>query len=769
MTEPSGSPDAPAPARGLLTLAVFAATFATHAAATLRAGAFDDAFITYTFARNVAAGLGFVWSPGEAPTYGSSTIPYALLLAAVHRLGGSIPAASLLIGCAGWAGANALLFRLFQPWGTRAALAAALLNALSLRAVQASLGMETGLYVLLVCAAFHAYATERLHLAGLLAGVVTAFRLDGALVPLLLVGHASLVGRDGSRGRLRRALRVAGPALLILLPAAVAAQACLGSVLPNALLAKTRGFALAPPFGPSTLLGALHGPGPGHDVFVPALLLLLGLGGLLLGAAGCRAPERLLFLWGVVYLLVFTASRIPESPWYAAALLPVLYQGAVEATRTAAGALRRRFGRPALARIAWLPIAAALAAAALATVQAVRADPLGTLSGGTAEHRLLAETVLDDMRARSLPQASVLAFEVGSLGYLVPGRVYDVMGLVSPEVVARGPDAGPQELLLRHHPDYAVVADKRLSPPLSALVESRAFREEYAVIASQPTGQQADYQVLRRMPGRWRVAWTSAAAALTVHPGAEARLSVPDLRQDDALVCLDTESAGSGPVRTVLDLGAGDDPATRFPFWIPAGAHAVCRPGGISGRLRAMAIELPEGREPLTVSRFTALEARDDPSPAGRFLTCLELAGFTVAGPASPELGLGHLAVEAGTVSAHPPSGFVLRIRNAHRPVAVRFTAALAPDTPAMRTDGVTFTVSNSSKTLFVRHVRASSQYDEVGVAIPGAEGEDAVTLAFTTTAGPAGNTDFDWAEWRHLAIEVDGRSHPMPEACPVP
>jgi hypothetical protein len=771
VTEPAGPPAAPRRADHL-TLAVFAATLATHAAATWKAGAFDDAFITYTFARNVAAGHGFVWFPGEAPLYGSSTVPYALLLAALQGLGASIPAASTSIGCLAWAGANALLFRCFlAPWGMGAALAAAALNALSLRAVSASLGMETGLYVLLVCAAFWAYGAGRLRLSGALAGLVVVTRLDGALVPMLLVAHALLAFPEGRLSRRRRAACVALPAFLVVVPWGVALQAYFGSVVPHTLLAKTQGMALAPAFSPLTVLRALAGPRAGDDLVLPATVLALGLLGIALGAHRWRAPQNLFFLWGGAYLALFTASRIPESPWYAAALLPVLHQGAVAATRALQVALRRVFmgGGTRLTYLVWLPAAAQLVAATIATGRAVRTDPLGRNSNVTAEHRLLAELVLEDMRSRGRAEASVLAFEVGYLGYLIPGRVHDVLGLVSPEVVERGPLDGPMHLLSRHQPDYAVLVDARLSPPLSPLVESRAFREQYALISSQPTSHGADYQVLRRQPDRWHTTWVSPPLRATANAGGALRLAVPDVAQDGGMVCLDADSRGAGPLLTTLDLGDGDEAATRFPFWIAAGVRAFCRPGGFSGQLHAINVSVPAGREPLTITGLSILAAREDFSPAGRFRACLESPTLSVAGPVSATLRPDHVSVAEGTVVANPPSGFVLRLRNDGRPVTVRFAPALAPHTPPARTDGVTFVLAAAGHTLFERHVVPGPAYPDVAVVVPGSEGHKEVDLAFTTTPGPNGDAGWDWAEWRHLALDLGDVSLRMPDACPVP
>jgi hypothetical protein len=324
-------------------------------------------------------------------------------------------------------------------------------------------------------------------------------------------------------------------------------------------------------------------------------------------------------------------------------------------------------------------------------------------------------------------------------------------------------------LLERYRPDYAVLVDSRLAPPLSPLVESRAFREQYAVISSQPTSHGADYQVLRREPDRWRTTWETTPLQVTVNTAGRARIPVPDVAQDGGLVCLETNSLGAGPLLTTLDLGEGDEPATEFALWIAAGAHAACRPAGFSGRLRAVSVMVPEGRAPLTVTGLSTLATPSDSSPAGRFRTCVESPALSVLGPVSAAMSLDHLWLAEGTVFANPPSGFVLRVRNGRRPVTVRFRPALAPETPAARSDGTTFILATEGRPLFERHVVPALAYPAVIIRVPGSEGRAELKLAFSTTPGPHDDAGWDWAQWQELTLEVGEASLRMPLACPAP
>jgi hypothetical protein len=74
---------------------------------------FDDAYITYRYARNLATGQGFVYNPGEA-VLGTTAALYGLLLGLLSLLGADIPQASHLLSIIGWAASVVLVERIGQ-------------------------------------------------------------------------------------------------------------------------------------------------------------------------------------------------------------------------------------------------------------------------------------------------------------------------------------------------------------------------------------------------------------------------------------------------------------------------------------------------------------------------------------------------------------------------------------------------------------------------------------------------------------------------------
>jgi hypothetical protein len=205
----------------------------------------DDAYISYRYAENLAAGHGLVYNPGER-VEGYSNYLYVLLLTPVHWVtsGEGVWVASVALNLLLLAFAL-LLFdghvqrRLEPP----ARAAATLLFALSPTLwLWAGSGMETALVVLLqlsICLAVERVCEDGddAALAPLCAavGLSVLTRADGFIAPLIAVGYLAL------RRRGRAALR-AGATLLVVSAAHLAWRyAYYGDLLPNTYYVKVAG------------------------------------------------------------------------------------------------------------------------------------------------------------------------------------------------------------------------------------------------------------------------------------------------------------------------------------------------------------------------------------------------------------------------------------------------------------------------------------------------------------------------------------------------
>jgi hypothetical protein len=458
---------------------------------TLRADHYDDAFISYVFARNLANGHGITWVAGDAPLYGSTSLLYTVLLALAGRLGWDIPFASGLLGALAWAAAAALLFPLLQRWSLAAALGGALLFALWPLAASLSMGMESGLYTALALLALLLQAEGRPRGAACTAALATLTRPEGLLLLLVLFGDGvrGTVARD-TRARLKQAARPLLPGALLLALALSLEAAYFGTVIPEPVVAKAGfGCDVAGCFSPWAFAGLLA-VRVGRPV---ALLLLAGASlGLVRAAPSAAGRGQLLLVWSAVHAGALLAARAPDAPWYYAPLVPAVL--AAYAHGLAAPAPRWR----SLALAGRIALIATLAIAAVSTSWRIVRDPLGANVEWNLEKRQLAAVVLDDMTRRGKATANLLAFEVGYVGWAVPGRVYDMLGLVTPGLQPCLQGRDPAATLLSLDPDYVLVIDDGSHRATSCVYQAALRSPRLRPLLRMPRRWGHDYVVFAR-------------------------------------------------------------------------------------------------------------------------------------------------------------------------------------------------------------------------------------------------------------------------------
>ncbi|HSK75844.1 MAG TPA: hypothetical protein VLQ45_05255 [Thermoanaerobaculia bacterium] len=419
----------------------------------------DDAYITFRFAANLASGDGFVFNPGE-PSNGFTSALWTLALAAVALVAGpqSLPAAAQALGVvchAAAAGVTAALVldRLGRPW--IAALAGLAIGVNPLLVLLAVSGMETPLALLLIALALWLYARhglERPFRLGAVLGLAFLARPESALLAVVIFAVES--GRAaGAWSRRRRAglrnLVLYGFAILV-----VAGPWIAGS------------WWRSGDFLPPTLEGKLIGRLPErHGITYPELAALSASDRARLAAANLRglfAPSEggALALPAVLGIAAVALSSL--HPAVRARLRPhgplLLVAGSF--TALFLGTLAFLFPLP-MPRYA-VPLLPAATAAAFVGVGSLlpRAEKAGVfallLASGAAAGALLlahrafvphaaAERVRGEIGrwlAASVPKDSVVALEpIGQIGFTSGLRIVDLGGLVSPEVwpyIARG-------------------------------------------------------------------------------------------------------------------------------------------------------------------------------------------------------------------------------------------------------------------------------------------------------------------------------------------
>lgn len=394
---------------------------------------YDDAFITYRYARNWAEGAGLTYNPGET-VLGTTAPGWALLLgllARVTRL--EVPAWGTLLSLAALTGCALLLGRgLFAEKDRSFQFALLFLGlAATLRWNVEMLGAETfGVAFCGIAAAFLAFR-ERPVWAGALAAVAAAFRPDAVLLGGAL-GLTLWIDR-------RRFPRRYAAALLAGLGLGLAwLQFQFGTVVPNTLAGKQ-----------AELARVLHGYSlsewlwlrRGLPLISVLLLLALAALGLWLGRERLRQPFALaLGLWLACLEIAYRQLGVPFAPWYPVpallGLLALATLGAMQLGRKAA-----------FAALLLLPVA--LPSLLWMHGQWGRPpDPRYRLYASLGRY----------LEREAPPGATVASVEIGVLGYFAQRPVLDLAGLVSPEVLRAGERGGLADLVAAVQPAYLVDA-----------------------------------------------------------------------------------------------------------------------------------------------------------------------------------------------------------------------------------------------------------------------------------------------------------------------
>lgn len=465
--------------------------------------AYDDAFITYRYALNLASGDGLVYNAGER-VFGTTAPGYAVLLGVLASpRPESVPAISGAL-CAMALAAAGLAF---YTYGVRrdawlAGVVAAIVFIVNPLALEA-FGGEMVPQAALALWALVFVALDRPALAAACGVGATMLRPDGAIVLVWAMGWHVWRAR-------RVPWRVVAVAGLVLALWFGALWLYFGSPLPATLAAKQaqrasgawRGFGtdfalwvLSLTTMPSPFLVArTHG---GFTTF-----LVLGLGGLLV--LPWRRRWWGLIAWPVLVCLAYRQLRLPFYHWYAVpplTLLAVTAGLSCEAGAQAVAAIVRRWWpgraswRPAYPVIAGVIVAIVLAA----VVRPLSAFPIATRHWfpGPGERAYI--EVGRWLAANTPADASVGYIEVGFVGYHSRRRIVDPFGLVTKDAGASVAAGDFLRAYRQHRPDVILHSPVFFPAQMGRLDREAWFSGEYRAVATLDSGRGYPLTVYRRL------------------------------------------------------------------------------------------------------------------------------------------------------------------------------------------------------------------------------------------------------------------------------
>lgn len=199
---------------------------------------FDDLYITFRYALNIARGNGFVYNLHE-PVLGTTTPLWTLILALCSAVRLPLTDSALTLSLLSDVATALLIVRAMLQLGYSQAVAGSasilflcFFDYFSL----ARSGMETAFFVMLVTATLHEIAAKRVVTAGFCCGLACITRPEGCILVLVLILSLCLHRRSLSKtsallGLGLLALCVAGWGLF--------AEITFGSIVPQSIVAKS--------------------------------------------------------------------------------------------------------------------------------------------------------------------------------------------------------------------------------------------------------------------------------------------------------------------------------------------------------------------------------------------------------------------------------------------------------------------------------------------------------------------------------------------------
>ncbi len=458
----------------------------------LRGYVTDDTFIHLRYAQNLLERGEFAFNPGER-TYGATSPLWVGGLMVLLKLGLAPLSAAwllgLLCGLLVLVFLDALLVELKVPavWATAVlwlAASDAWFLRWSLSGMETPLATATLLLLLwpLAAAPVRTSRGQRYFAWGIAAGLAGLVRpefmlLGPAALPWLLAKE-KLLGGARWAGVWQMALTAATGWLLALGPWLVLTLRLFGRLVPETASAKSYGLSFSPSLVASSLarsLGQLAATQGGIWAAVLVLSLLTLVARRFAAPPAGDSPQTrtadvspaitgwllvgLAVTWSGLLVAGYAVKQVWVISRYLAPLAPILLLALVFLARRLQVHLPTRSPWPGLGRVV-------LAAGACATllvncwllVAQVRPHARDFSRGVKECYLVLGEW----LHEHSPPQAVVAALDVGAVGYASERRVLDLMGLVSPEVLALGRRVGFEAMVASGDwltvavPDYLV-------------------------------------------------------------------------------------------------------------------------------------------------------------------------------------------------------------------------------------------------------------------------------------------------------------------------
>ncbi|MEW6403469.1 MAG: hypothetical protein AB1649_16860 [Chloroflexota bacterium] len=413
----------------------------------------EDAFITFRFAQQIAAGNGFVYNMGQ-PIYGTTTPLLTLLLAGwLKYISGDVVLGARLLNLLASGGMLFFTWRTLRFLGRSASEQIFVLIAIlmSSRLIYMNTqGMEMPLVLCLMAASWYTFATGKVGWTGFLCGLLLWTRVDLLFWPAILV---ILAGFQSLKSSLRLAL-FAG---LTYLPWVLFATMYFGSPIPFTVTAKWVAYSQ---FNGSPLTNHLTTI---LEYLSPFRILgnfrLVGVAMVLAviswATARTQIPrERMFIVLFTFIILEVTRLTFTRATFFSRYFVPILW-----ATLILFGvALSLLWDRLKSIRIPRYAIIFILVLSVLAAIGSGISFAQATEARQTYRYEQSLKPIGIWLSENGEPQNTILLEPLGYVGYYSGLTMIDEVGLVTPEVVElKRQRIQAEQYISFFQPDYVIL------------------------------------------------------------------------------------------------------------------------------------------------------------------------------------------------------------------------------------------------------------------------------------------------------------------------
>jgi hypothetical protein len=388
---------------------------------------YDDPFITYRYARNLAQGNGFIYNPGEKVL--STTSPlFTLLLTGGYYLWSDIPHLANLIGASSIALGGCILWMLSRLWNLPLVGWACLILYPSFPQLAIAIGSEIPLFLAIGLVSILFFERKNYYLSAIFLALTILTRPDGFLIALLFIGYFYL----------RKEYPLPWvPILLFLalsLPWLLFSWFYFRSPIPSTLIAKQQQglMVISQRFAPGFIkLVSLYSNR--WVYWFEAVLAILGL------TIVISRHRKFLILtaWTVLIFIAYSLLGVTRYPWYYALLVP----GFVTATGLGIASLDSFFhtvGRSSpLKSVSRIPSHRILISLLIIALAIGQAQELWRLREHTDTRYPIYRIIGEWIDINTPPSSTIGTLEVGIIGYYSNRYMIDFSGLIQPEVASQ--------------------------------------------------------------------------------------------------------------------------------------------------------------------------------------------------------------------------------------------------------------------------------------------------------------------------------------------